>query len=982
VAGVFAAGALLASVAAGTTLTEQRSLARSVDQLAPSSRTVRAAWFGVAAQSEPYSRLDSTARAAVRNLTPREPTATVLIRESSIGGAFVALGAVDGLARWIRLTSGRLPRECEPVRCEVVQLRGGGRVPRGIVVVGRGRLRTTALFGDAVPADRNELERAQLAPALQRSTRYHQPAPPPLLLGADVRSLISRPDLSTSYRSYGWVVPLRGGDVRPWTAERFAVAAVRERAALQQRSVGFDLGAPTEELIAARERARVGARRLLLLGGQGAALLIAFAAFAATRMRRSVSASDHRLVLLGVPSWQRVAATVAHAASIVLTGVVAAWFAAFVVLASIGERTLATHALLGSSGVTAAFVLAALAIAAVVVAFGVRTVRLTGRLVALDAVAAALLALVLVAVARGATNADELLRERGTGTLLLLLPAAIAAVAAIVCARILPAAARGAARLLPDSAVAARFAALSLARRPGAGAVAASFLVVSVGLAIFAWTYGVTLERGQRDQASFALGADLVLREDLSRLVPVRRVATPERLLELGSDVAAAPVIRASANVAGLTSGTGITVLGLDRPLLATLRGGVHGLPDLRVPAELHGPRLPERATALSLEARATNPGLALEAIVRERGGEFTRLQFAATGRTTVALPPSARGGTLIGFRLIPPPRLQERGADAGRAASGALELGPLRAGRAIVVADYSVWTGTGGVSRRGRRLVYTLTPQLEGRFGPRQPIAGRALPAVVSPTLAALAGARSRLPLGVNGQPLTIKVAATAPRFPSTRGDFVVVDGGALSVALDVAEPGSGVPTEAWINAMSAEAELRTRERLRHAPFDVLRLDSRVERERALRDEPIARGALAMLAIAAAAALALALLAVALAAIAELRDEQAELVDLESQGALPSLLRRIVAFRQLTTGVLGLTVGVLTGILLATLAVSLVTVSASGEPPVPPLELALDVRAVAVALGVAVTLAAVSVAITTARAFRAPEAGRPQEVE
>jgi hypothetical protein len=611
------------------------------------------------------------------------------------------------------------------------------------------------------------------------------------------------------------------------------------------------------------------------------------------------------------------------------------------------------------------------------VAISLERVSLTGRVVALDAVAVGLLAVVAVGAARGAASADELVRERGTGTLLLLLPIAAAAAAAIAVARVLPPLARLVARALPDGAVAARIAALSLARRPGAGAVAAAFLVVSVGLAIFAATYRSTLERGQRDQAAFALGADLVLREDLRRLVPVRRVATPARLQALGRDVVAAPVTRAGGNVAGLTGATGITVLGLDRPMLASLRGADGEVPDLRVPSELRGITLPRGTSLLELEARATTPGLELEAAIRARDGSFERVRFTTDGASSTTVD----GGMLVGFRLVPPPRLQERGADAGRPVTGTLELGRLRAD-GVKIRAYDDWIGVGGVSGAPRRLAYTLTPQVDSWFRARQPLDGRALPALVSPTLGAVVGPSGALPLDVGGRRVVVEVAATAERFPSTRGDFVVVDRRSLAAALDLVEPGSGIATEAWINARNPAAEARARERLRQAPFDALRLDSRVERERALREEPLARGALAMLAVAAAAAFALAALALILAAVAEVRDERAELVDLESQGAAPAMLRRVVALRQFVATAVGTLGGIVTGAALATIVVALVSVSASGDVPVPPLDADVDSTAVALVVAATVALGVLVVAVATRRAFGAPEAGRPQEVE
>ena len=142
VIGVAAATGLVLIVLAGSLAAQDRSLGRAVERLPGQVRTVRAAWFGLETRSEPYASIDKSARAALTQVVDRPPTATVLFRESSIGGAFVALGAVDGLAPWVRLSSGRLPRACRPERCEVVQLRGGGRLPAApglrLVRVGRG----------------------------------------------------------------------------------------------------------------------------------------------------------------------------------------------------------------------------------------------------------------------------------------------------------------------------------------------------------------------------------------------------------------------------------------------------------------------------------------------------------------------------------------------------------------------------------------------------------------------------------------------------------------------------------------------------------------------------------------------------------------------------------------------------------------------------------------------------------------------------
>lgn len=953
-AGVGAAGLLLAAVLLGSLVAQERALADSVDALEPSSRTVRAAWFGVPGQGDVYSELDAQSRTALGLVTSGTPTATVLFRESSVGGRFVALGAVDGLASWVRVTSGRLPAPCTGDVCEVLQLRGSGAPPEGLVVVGRGALRSTALFGDAVPA---ELE--------QRVVRYHQPALPPLLLAEGVQGLAARHEVATSYRSYGWVTRLVGSDVRPWLVDDLVVNAARARTELQGRSVGFDLVAPAEEVRSAQARTEIGATRLLLLGGQGAALLLGFAAFAATRLRRPSQGSDRRLTLLGVPLWQRGLVVATQAVVLTVLGVTLAWAAATLASAVLGERELARHALLGSAGALAVGLLALASTVAVVCAL-VSNAGQPRRFGRLDLIAAGLVVAVAAALARGAADTEEVLRGGGSGALLIALPVAVVAIAGILAARALPLVVLGAG-VLPERRLTARLALLSIARRPGAGATAVAFLVVSIGLAVFAGTYRATLEQGRRDQAAFALGADLVLRENLSRLVPVREVATPERLRQLGPQVDAAPVVRASANVAGLSNVTGVAVLGIEPELLRALRGPETDLPSLAIPSDLHGPTIEHRLPRLG---RSSIPGVRIEAALRLRDGGYERV---ALGNP---LPARARGSTLLGLRIVPPPRLQERGADAGRPAVGTIALGPLPG------VDYGTWIGVGGASYRDGRLSVTLSNQVDTWFRPRQALDGRSLPAVVSTALGRLADERGRLVLQIGGRPVALRIVRTAERFPSTRGDFAVVDRGGLEGALNLADPGSGFPTEVWANAVDARAERIARAALRRSPYDALVLDSRVEREQALRDDPIARGSLAMLAIAAGAACLLALFALALTTLSDLRDDCESLLDLESQGAPPSTLRRVVRVRQLVIGVVGLVGGVAAGAVLAGIVTDVVAVSASGTSPVPPLSPSTDPGLVLVGLlilglgGIAIVLA------RTRSAFRGREAGRPAEVD
>jgi hypothetical protein len=351
-------------------------------------------------------------------------------------------------------------------------------------------------------------------------------------------------------------------------------------------------------------------------------------------------------------------------------------------------------------------------------------------------------------------------------------------------------------------------------------------------------------------------------------------------------------------------------------------------------------------------------------------------------------LPKAARGGTLVAFRFVPPPRLIEHGGDQGGPAVGTVSFGRLLArtpSGPVPVTGYAGWHGTAGVAglkpdAGGVRFGLTLSPQVDTYLRPRQPTDGHALPAVVSPRLGAIAGRNGVFGVNVAGQGLLFRAAAVARRFPSATSpdttDFVIADRRALQTALNASQPGSGFPTELWLNVPhSRRAEVARR--LRRPPFDVLSVASRAAVERGLQKDPVARAAVAMLEAASLTAVVLALLGIGLGVVAERRDEAANLFDLEAQGIAPAGLRRQLRLRALVVACAGLAGGVLTALVLSLLVVGFVELTANAGVPNPPLVLSLDWPVVLLAALVATALAAGVVALVTARAFRSPAPAR-----
>jgi hypothetical protein len=184
----------------------------------------------------------------------------------------------------------------------------------------------------------------------------------------------------------------------------------------------------------------------------------------------------------------------------------------------------------------------------------------------------------------------------------------------------------------------------------------------------------------------------------------------------------------------------------------------------------------------------------------------------------------------------------------------------------------------------------------------------------------------------------------------------------------LDALLPGLGTESELWVNGP------RPREPL-------LTVQSQAELAARLRNDPLAHGALVVLAGTALVALGLALVGLVLELVGDVRDEGGELFDLESQGAEPRLLRRHLRLRTVVVAAVGVAGGVATGAVLAALVLSLVRATANLAAPQPPLALTVDWRLVALGAAALLAVGAAAVAAASHVAFRGRAAGRFREL-
>ncbi|MFL6035089.1 MAG: FtsX-like permease family protein [Gaiellaceae bacterium] len=912
--GIAAGAAMLALAAGGSAAVRDRAVSQELARIGPSDSSLQVVWSGVPAQaSASVSSLDSEARRALTSIVPGRPFGVSLFRQAQFGGALVNLGGVDGLRSWVRLRSGRLPRRCTAQQCELVLVGGSGRLPRlpFLHVVGRGALTNdaplTAYFGDRGGSG------------------------PPLLLaeGALALGRAPLPDAELIARTFGWVLPIAPGSLHDWEIPGLARQVDREAVRLAAVDPVFSVSAPLDSLASVHAKARVAGERLLLIGGDVAVLLLAFAVLAAARRRRDTDDARRRLTWSGARWSQLATFTAVEPALVALVAVCVGW-AAGALFAALLAHSLDTdaapalaHSLLSGRGLALAALLAIVSAAVVVASLRASVASFGGwSLTTADVAAVGAIAAVLLAVARGDTSADSV--GGGTGAFLLLLPALVVFAAAVLAARLLAPVFRMLGRAHGPLPV--RLAAVSLARRGGTAIVASAFLVVSVGVALFAVSYRATLERGQRDQAAFAVPADYVLSENLDRFVPLQGVA-PRAFARLGDTVT---VARAAADARGRD----VTLLALPAQAVPRLNGWRRRpTAQLGPSARLRGLDLHSRRFTLPFMLHGGPVVLTLD-VLKPRG-DFAAVELGtATPGTHVLHANVPVGGRAVALRLGYPPIAAFL---AGHRESGTT-LSVSNASRGVLTlrAPFSSWIGSGGVRVEGGRIRYIVNRAAVSLLRPKQTTDGVPVPVLATPGIAALGDVVS---LKVNDAPLTVQVAGRVPLVPSVDGEAIVADRDRVMTAVNAVRPGTLRPNEAWVLRARPDA----RQQLARPPLNRLAVASRTAQLRELRSDPLARGTLAILGATALAALVLALVGLLLIVVTDLRDETGELFDLRAQGVSARELRRYLRVRAALVAVAGVVGGVVTGAILVSLVSSVVSVTAGATTPVPPLVVSLD---------------------------------------
>jgi len=920
--GIAVGAAVLALTQVGSTAVQDRALQRALAQLQPSDRAIQAVWSGVPAQSSlSLTRLDAIARATVGPIIGVPPFRVEVFRQATWGGAFVNLGALDGPGRWLTLASGRLPKPCTPRDCELVQIGGKPVAPKiaNLHVVGRARFTPGAPLAAYFGAE--------------------GPKQPPILLANGVLgfSRFPLPDGAIYARTYGWIVPVAPNRVHDWQLASLAARLDKAQAELERRSDIFTITGPTDTIAAIRATSRVAAQRLLILGGDAAVLLLGFAVLASARLRRDQRAVRERMTWSGATRTQILLVAATESLVVTVVASIAGWL-----VGTAGGALLARHlgappgAIIGHSlttgrGIGIAIALAAVTAVVMLAALRADEVAVAGaRITVADTAAIGALAAVLLALARGKADASSL-QQGGTGVLLLLLPGLVLFVLAVAAARLLAPLLRALEWISRRTRPGLRIALLSLARAPCEVALAVVFFVLSIGIAVFALAYRATLVQGEHDQALYAVPAPYVLAEDLTRLRTIQQAAPT---------LPGTRVLRDDGTIAG---GKDFTLLALPASAIPQVDGwrGDFATSSRAQLAALIRPHSSMRLNGAPVPRlfrfaiHGDRVGVTL--VVQNPAGDFTLVDLGQHGRGTYARPTHLRAGKLIAVKLYFPT------IAAYVASHKEAETGQ-------VVADASVgtlaipehWLGFGGIRVDAPGVYhYVVNRAVDSIIRPRQPADGELVPVIATPGLGKVG---ATVGLRVSNAVIPATIVAHARYFPSIDGDFVVADLPTWLAAANGAEPGVASPSEIWTD--------------REPPPLPLQVTSQRVQKHLLEDDPIARGAIALLLVVAVVALLLAVAGLLLTVLGDRSGERASLRDLEVQGATPAEQRRHLRLRAAVVGALGIGGGIGAGAIVGTLVVAVVTVTAGAQQALPPLALSFDWPLVGAALAALVVAA------------------------
>jgi hypothetical protein len=964
-----AAVAALAILVVLPTVAGDLLLRRTLQELDPSERAVTVA---LAPESQPTQAVIGSvdaglrARLAVPGIGPLRRL--VEFRALAMpDGTLFRLGGMEDLNSGVQILDGRLPQSCTPNRCEVVAVGKNAGTDLNklalpdVVIVGH------VARTDPVPFT------GGLTPNVGET----------LLLSGDPAAVNAVESIRLIRRVDAWVATIVPSEVN---RSALAQLLVTLPAAAKDITIpGVTIDAPDTLLRTALSRADVAGRSLALPIGQTLVLLFGVSTLVGLGLRNRHRLASDRLARRGADrsllmSFDAISGVIAVGAGCIIgtaTGALASWL----LLRGLDLPTGPTLRAAWTSSAIRRFVAALVALWLVTTGFMRLRVRdgsaRQRRVLSSDLIGLVTIGVIALLLKRGNTSTAQL--STGTDPLLWSLPILLAVTLACAAVRIVPILLSLAGRSLPSRAALARIALLDATRRPLRPLAAASIIAAAVAFGSFALSYRTTLMQGAREQAAFEAPFDATLNVGRDLVRPWQLTKTTDWNQVLAGTTATDVLRRGVTLRRSGTGGDGIDLIGLDP---ATLTSARSWRPDygaspeqasqaLTLPPPVPvGSIIPDGTTTLRAGVVGTWDGSELAFVLARADGTWHE-ELAAPdgqGRPTLVLEATDRGGRFIGFRVGQPASTTERiEHHVGEGNTGAPAASVALAFRDVIAVAASGDVALPFEPSRFSSRQANVTVRDDGSMQVEVALQGSAalvlptpsrdpLPALVD-TVTASAAQDGIVTIDTSGSQIAFRVVGVAPLFPTASNRFIVTDVAHLRQHLDLAQPGFGTPTEVWLASDTSAHETELRQLLQKAPYQALKVDSRVERYDTLRTDPLSRMTLAVLLGSAALAGLLAAGALALNAVAERSEDEAFHRALALEGATHRVISKLVADRAMGLALVAVPVGLVGGGFLVSIIVDVVKISATAGTPQPPLRLFLPWLAIAAALGGVIAL-------------------------
>lgn len=465
----------------------------------------------------------------------------------------------------------------------------------------------------------------------------------------------------------------------------------------------------------------------------------------------------------------------------------------------------------------------------------------------------------------------------------------------------------------------------------------AALASIAAAVCVFAIGTQATLARSTTDQAGFAVPLQYRLRVGSSLVRPdeLRSSVAWQSIKRSTTDT---DVVRRGVTVLGGSGDGGAEVVGVDPDSLENLSDRRNDYGPKNISAHLRTPKPESIGSLIDLSAKSLvvlvsgeREALDIAAVVQRTNGTWHELLLKESESDTQtlqsALDPEDAGGRLLGYRVGLNAFFAEQiehkigeGNSFNGESSVTIEIQSamsLPGGRRINLDSASLASTSAGVRPAANGAV-EVRVALQGSSAlilPTTKSSVEPIPALVDPTTANIAGGVGETFFVETLQRrMAFRVVGVARRFPTTGERFVVADVAHVALQFNLAQPGYGTPTEAWVSSADPAALRRA---LNVAPLNQLVIDDHAATVRQLRSDPLRQMSVAVLAVAALVAAVVTAVGLSISALSDVSDQEQFRRTLRLEGINERFIQRVIGWKTLVGALLLMPIGCIAGILL-----------------------------------------------------------------